>query len=360
MKEHNTVGLDLGDRFSSLCVLDGGGEVVEEGRVTTTEAVFRRKFGAMERSVVALEVCGHSPWVSRLLEELGHEVVVAQAAKVALIHQNRKKGDRVDAQTLALLAYTSPKLLWPIRHRGPKTQADLQVIRSREALVQARTKLINHVRSTVKVHGHRLPSCSAEAFARKMNTQVPEGLRGALLPVLEVVSDLTRRIKDYDREIARLCSQYEETQGLQQVPGVGPVTSLAFVLTLEDPRRFGKSRDVGAYLGLTPRRDQSGQVDKQLRITKAGNTYLRKLLVGSAQYLLGPFASDCALRQWGLARTSRGGKNGKKRAVVAVARKLAVLLHRLWMTGERYEPFPGREPAPVAGAESRILKKKSA
>mgnify|MGYP000848886388 FL=1 len=345
MNKGITVGLDLGDRYSHICVLDNQGEILEEGRVRTTEAALRRKFGALEACTVALEVCGHSPWTSRLLEELGHTVVVAQAAKVALIHHNRNKGDRVDAQTLALLAHANPKLLWPIRHRGVHTQEDLQVIRSREALVEARTKLINHIRSTVKVHGERLPSCGSDAFAGKMAAELPEALKPVLSSLLEVIGDLTKRIRAYDRRIEELCGRYEETERLRQVPGVGPVTALTFVLSIEDPHRFAKSRDVGPYLGLTPRRDQSGDVDKQLRITKAGNTYLRKLLVGCAQYILGPFAPDSALRTWGLARAARGGKNAKKRAVVAVARRLAVLLHRLWVNGAVYTPFPQRSMA---------------
>jgi len=133
--------------------------------------------------------------------------------------------------------------------------------------------------------------------------------------------------------------KYPETELLRAIKGVGPITALAFVLILEDPERFSKSRQVGSFIGLTPSRDQSGEIDKQLRITKAGNPLLRRLLVGAAQYILGPFGEACDLRRFGLKLSARGGKNAKRRAVVAVARKLTVLLYRLWRHGEIYGPL---------------------
>lgn len=215
--------------------------------------------------------------------------------------------------------------------------------------MRSRTLLINHVRSLVKASGARLPSCSAECFSKKVGPAIPEPLQPALLPLLETIASFTQQIRAYDRQIETLCqAQYPETRSLQQVSGVGPLTALAFVLTLEDPSRFPKSRDLGPALGLVPRRDQSGDRDPQLGITKSGNAFLRRLLVGSAHYILGPFGPDCALRRWGLELADRGGKNAKKRALVAVARKLAVLLHHLWKTGQTYDPLyqyqSGREP----------------
>lgn len=334
------MGLDLGDRYSHFCVLDGEGEIVEEGRVQTTAGGLKRKFSTIPQATIALEVCVHSPWGSRLLTGLGHRVYVAHAAKVPLIYQTKQKRDRVDAESLARRARVDPELLSPIEHRGPQAQQDVQVIRSREVLVEMRTKLVNHVRSTVKTHGHRLTGCSARAFHHRAWEEFPPARHGALEPILATLGELTERINAYDKHIEQLAAEsYPEVEVLRQVTGVGPLTAWTFVLTLERPERFSKSRDVGAYLGLTPKQDQSGDYDKQLRITKAGNRYLRKLLVGSAHYILGPFGPECALRQWGTAKADGGGKNAKKRAVVAVARKLAVLLHRLWSTGEVYEPF---------------------
>jgi len=238
------------------------------------------------------------------------------------------------------VARLDPSLLSPIHHRSPQAQADLSVLRSRDALVRSRTLLINHVRGIVKSFGDRLPSCSANYFAKKAVSDIPEPLQPALIPILDTIASLTQQIRTYDRLIEDLCkSKYPETKLLRNVSGVGPLTSLAFVLTLEDPLRFPKSRNVGPAIGLVPKRDQSGDRDPQLRITKTGNTFLRRLLVSSAQYILGPFGPDCDLRRWGLKLTERGGKNAKKRAVVAVARKLAVLLHHLWKNSEVYDPF---------------------
>jgi transposase len=292
---------------------------------------------------IAIEVGTHSPWVSRILEECGHEVLVANARKVRLIYANKRKSDKLDAENLARLARLDPKLLYPLKHRGEDFQAHLALIRSREALVGSRTQLINHVRGAVKSFGARLPKCSARSFHHKVAEEIPQALRVALEPILQIIASLTERIRDYDRELEKLAEKhYPETKLLRQIVGVGALTALTFVLTLEDPRRFTKSRAVGAYLGLVPSEDQSGERDPQERISKEGDEMLRRLLVGSAHYnILGPFGKDSDLRRHGLKIASRGGggKNAKKRAAMAVARKLSVLLHHLWITGEFYEPL---------------------
>ena len=333
------VGLDLGDRWSHLAILDQEGELVEDGRVPTTPSALQRKFSSLVRSRVAMEVGAHSRWASQTLRELGHEVLVANARKLRVIFDNPRKGDRADAHTLARLSRLDPKLLFPVEHRSPQAQADLTVLHSRDALVRTRTLLINHVRGIVKSTGARISLCSANTFPSRAAASLPETLKPALLPILETVHSLNKQIHDYDRQIEALCQgQYSETLQLRRIVGVGPITALAFVLTLENPRRFQKSREVGPALGLVPRQDQSGGSNPQLHITKTGNTYLRRLLVSSAQYILGPFGPDCDLRRWGLQLAGRGGKNAKKRAVVAVARKLAIVLHRLWKTNEAYSP----------------------
>jgi transposase len=286
-----------------------------------------------------MEVGAHSRWVSQALQELGHEVLVANARKLRVIFDNPRKGDRADAHTLARLARLDPKLLFPVEHRSAQAQADLTVLHSRDALVRTRTLLINHVRGVVKSTGARISLCSANCFPSKAAASLPETLKPALLPILETVHSLNQQIHSYDRQIEALSeSQYPQSLLLRRVAGVGPITALAFMLTLETPGRFHKSREVGPALGLVPRQDQSGGSNPQLHITKTGNTYLRRLLVSSAQYILGPFGPDCDLRRWGLQLAGRGGKNAKKRAVVAVARKLAIVLHRLWKTGDDYNP----------------------
>jgi transposase len=336
-----TAGLDLGDKYSYLCLIDQeSGEVIEEGRLRTTPEAFRRRFASERPMRIAIEAGTHSPWVSRLLEECGHEVLVANSRKTRLIYANKRKTDEIDAQNLARLARLDPKLLYPLRHRGEDSQAHMAIVRSRQALVESRTQLVNHVRGAVKSFGGRLPKCPARSFHNKAAEHIPEALRPALGPVLETIRSLTERIRDYDRRLETVSKErYPETELLRQVEGVGPLTALTFVLTLEDPYRFEKSRSVGAYLGLVPARDQSGGKDPQKRISKEGDETLRKLLVGDSHYILGPFGSDSDLRRHGEKIASRGGKNAKKRAAVAVARKLSVLLHHLWVSGEVYDPL---------------------
>jgi transposase len=337
-----TAGLDLGDKYSYLCLIDTeSGEVMEEGRLRTSPETFRRRFASEQSPMrIAIEAGTHSPWASRVLEECGHEVLVANARKLRLIYSNKRKTDEIDAENLARLARVDPKLLYPLKHRGEESQAHMALIRSREALVSCRTQLVNHVRGTVKSFGGRLPKCPARSFHNKAPEHIPEALWPALEPILEQIGSLTQRIRDYDRQLESISREhYPETELLRQVEGVGPLTALTFVLTIEDPYRFEKSRSVGAYLGLVPARDQSGDRDPQRRISKEGDEMLRKLLVSGAHYILGPFGSDSDLRRHGEKIASRGAKNAKKRAVVAVARKLAVLLHSLWMSAEVYEPL---------------------
>ncbi len=337
-----TAGLDLGDKYSHLCFIDTeSGEVIEEGRLRTTPEAFERRFDSERQMRIAIEVGTHSPWVSRLLEECGHEILVANPRKTRLIYGERRKTDKLDARKLARLARVDPELLYPIEHRGEESQAHLALIHSREALVRSRTQLINHVRGTVKSFGARLPKCSAQSFHNKVaENRLPRELAEALEDVVATIASLTAKIRDYDRRIERLSKErYPQTELLRQIAGVGALTSLTFMLTLEDPQRFAKSRAVGAYLGLVPGKDQSGEQDPGKRISAEGDEMTRRLLVGSAHYILGPFAPDSDLRRHGEKIVGRGGANAKKRAVVAVARKLAVLLHHLWVTGEVYEPL---------------------
>jgi transposase len=336
-----TAGLDIGDKYSYPCLIDTeSGEVVEEGRLRTNPKAFRRRFASEQPMRIAIEAGTHSPWVSRLLEECGHEVLVANARKLRLIYANKRKTDEMDAENLARLARVDPKLLYPLKHRGQECQAHMAIVRSREALVGTRTQLVNHVRGTVKSFGGRLPKCPARSFHKRASEHIPEALLAALGPILEQIGSLTERIRQYDRQLEAISKEhYPETDLLRRVEGIGPLTALTFVLTLEDPHRFEKSRSVGAYLGLVPATDRSGDSDPQKRISKEGDQMLRKLLVSSAHYILGPFGSDSDLRRHGEKIASRGGKNSKKRAAVAVARKLSVLLHRLWVTGEIYDPL---------------------
>ena len=336
-----TIGLDLGDRFSYYCVVDENGELVLEQKISTTAKALQAALGAVARSRIALETGTHSPWVSRLLSELGHEVIVAHARNVRLIGESRRKDDRLDAETLARLARIDPQLLCPVKHRSAKAQVDLTVVRARAGLVLARTALVNTARGLAKSYGQRLRSCNV----RNMNPEKAEGLspdlQAALQPLLAAIESVSAQIREYNQRIETLAQQsYPQVALLKQVKGVGTLIALTFLLTLEDPYRFRKSRDVGCYLGLQPGRRNSGQSEPQMHISKEGDPYLRTLLVQGAQHILGPFGPDCDLRHWGLKLAERGGgRNGKKRAIIATARKLAVLLHHLWVSGEVYEPL---------------------
>jgi transposase len=335
-----TIGIDLGDRYSHCCFLGPDGAVLSEGRVRTTPEAMASHFKDLPSSRIAIEVGAHSRWVSQLLQDWGHEVVVANPRNLQMITCSVRKSDTVDAHMLARLVRVDPKLLSPVIHRGREHHPAIAQLRARDLLVRARTRLINAVRGISKTVGVRIPPCSSPSFAKKAAPFINEELKPSLGPLLQTISHLSKQIYCCDKEISRLGRQkYPETAQLRQVSGVGPVTALEFVLLIGDPKRFATSRDVGPYLGLTPKRDQSGDTDHQLKITKAGNKHLRSLLVQCAQYLLGRFSPDSNLKRWGLNLASRGGKNGKKRAITAVARKLAVLLHHLWNTGEVYEPL---------------------
>ena len=338
-KERLTVGLDLGDKTSRWCLLDGEGNLVVEERVATTSQGMQETFAGLPPSLIALEVGTHSPWVSRLLQQFGHEVLVANARQLKLISQSARKDDKMDARMLARLARVGPELLRPIQHRSEQAQADRLAIQVRSTLVETRTKLVNAVRGLVKSFGERVPGCDADYFTMEQLAGLPEWLQDQMRPLLKNIVGLTGQIKAAETQIEQIAQQYPETGRLQQVYGIGPLIALTYVLTVDDPQRFQRSRDAGCYVGLQPKRRDSGEAQAQLGITREGDRYLRSLLVQGAHCLLSRRAPDSDLKRWGNKLSGRGGKNAKKRAVVAVARKLAVLLHRLWITGEVYEPL---------------------
>ncbi len=351
MSKHSvrkTIGVDLGDRRSTVCVLEDGNVVKPKKRrrggqtISTTKHGFTNYFGRCEPCRVVIEAGTHSPWVSESLAAMGHEVIVANARRVRLISHSEKKSDDRDAELLARLGSVDVSLLSPIEHRGAEARQDRTLLRVRDVLVRNRTGLVNAARGLAKSSGERIPSgFTPKSFATKVRAaaELSSRLRELVEPLLAAIDDLNSRIKECDRQIDELVKKYPIVGRLEQIAGVGKITALAFVLTVEDPLRFIESRKVGAYFGLVPRKSASGQRDPELRITKCGDSFVRRLLVCAAHYILGPFGPDTDLRRWGLALAARGKKNAKKRAVVAVARKLAVLLHRLWITGEEYEPL---------------------
>ncbi|MDZ7800516.1 MAG: IS110 family transposase [Trueperaceae bacterium] len=342
-------GVDIGDDTSSVCILDAAsGDVLEETRVRTRVADVERYFARLDPLRVAIETGTHSSWIARAISDAGQDVTIANAAHVRLIHGSKRKNDRLDAEKLGRLLRYDRALLAPITHRGRAAQLDLSVLRARDALVRARTLLINHVRGVVKSYGQRIPKCETSAFSKHAASHVPPDLLPALQPQIEAIAHLTEQIRSADRRVAELCrTTHPETAVLTQVHGVAETTALTYVLTLEDPNRFHRSRDVGAYLGLTPGQRQSGGRDPDRHITKAGDRALRRLLIQCAQRILGKRGIDSDLKRHGQRIMQPGTKEAKRRAVVAVARKLAILLHRLWITGEVYEPLHNNQPKPT-------------
>jgi transposase len=337
-----TIGIDLGDKKHSVCALDASGSIIYERSITNHRESLRRLSSKYPGALIAMEVGTHSPWTSRFLSSLGHEVIVANPRKLRAIYANTRKSDRQDACILARLARVDRKLLHPIKHGSEEAQQDLLQVKLRDNLVSQRVNVINSVRMTLKSLGIRLPKHCTAVFTKRCRQHLTgehAGVLAMIEPSLDVIDSLSSGIAKFDKTIDETCSRYPVTSRLMEIRGVGPITALTFVLVIDNAERFTSARNVPAYLGLVPRRDQSGDVDKQLRISKAGNAYLRRLLVSAAQYLLGPFGTDCDLRRQGLRLASMGGARAKKKAVVAVARKLAVLMYTLWRRELDYDPL---------------------
>ncbi len=292
--------MDLGDKNHHVCALNGKGGVESRGTVKNDPESIRDFFSKHRGATVVMETGVHSGWISDLGEDLGMDLVVANSREV---------------------------------------RRDMGILKAREALVQSRADLVNRVRSICKNFGYRLKGVGTEAFARKI--KLPEELQWILEGLVEQIGQLSEAIGKYEAKVKTLEQKYPQVEKLKQVAGVGPLTSVAYVLMVEDPQKLKRSRDAGAYFGLKPKRDQSGALDKQLRISKVGSEMVRRLLVNASQYIMGRFGPDSDLKRFGLKLASRGGKSAKKRAVIAVARKLAVLLHALWRSDRKYQPLRG-------------------
>ncbi len=344
-------GLDLGDKHSVVTVMDLDGEIVERKKIATSLAGFERYFQAWVQMRVVFEAGTHANWTYRLLERLGHAPLMADTRRLALITQSLSKDDRKDSERLAELGLRMPEMLHAVEPCSLETQNDRAVWKAREALVEVRTKLINNIRGTLKSFGRRLPALPSPAFAKKAGPLLPVELRDVLHPLLLLIQHATDEIRRYDKRIEELANKkYPQTKRMRSANGVGVITSPAFVLNLDnDPNRLRHSRDAGARVGLRPKRRDSGERSPELGITKTGDPMMRRLLVQCAQHILGHRGKDSALRRWGLGLAARGGtKSAKRKAVVAVARKLAVLLHVLWQRDVDFDPFYGVDDVPEA------------
>jgi transposase len=358
-----TIGLDLGDTKSTLCVMDAAGTIISERTIATSREALTQKFGRMKRSRIVLEACGQSNWIARLLEGFGHEVKVANPRQLHLISKSVKKTDRNDARLLARIGRSDIGLLQPTHVRSLPALAARTVLNARRNLVQIRTRLINSIRAAAKGCGQKMATCGSDSFAGNAKEHLSTDLRELIQPQLDTLSLIQQQIERYDQEVKRLATQgFPQTNLLQQIYGVGPQVALAVVTAIDDPKRFRRSRDVGPYLGLTPRRDQSGDRDPKLRISKHGDTDTRSLLVSAATHIMRKYAPDSDLRRFGQrVEGPSPTPRARGRARIAVARKLAVLMHRLLLTGEVYEPLHGasnpktsrRKPRPRPRATQR-------
>ena len=340
------IGIDLGDRKHQVCVTDDNGKILWEAKIANERSAFKQLTKLYPRAKAFMEVGTHSPWISRALEKLGWDTTVANARKFRAIYTNDRKSDKLDARMLAKIGRIDPELLHPIEHGSQSAQRDLLWIKLRDRLVNSRKEIISAINNSLKSLGYRIGAGSSASYLKRLERDLPEECQPMVQPMFDLLGSLNEQIKLYDQKIDNLVSkEYPQCQRLMQIAGVGPITALCFVLKLERPQRFAKIRDVGPYLGLSPKRDQSGEVDKQLPISKRGDTYLRRLLVSCSHYILGKFAPASALRDFGLKLCEQGGARAKKRAVVAVARKLSVLLLKLWREAMDYKPYPAQTAA---------------
>jgi transposase len=337
------VAMDLSDKANEYCALDDAGRKIASGKVLNTPEVIRDFFGKFDKKIdltAIIEAGTCSPWISHIIKSCGHKLIVANPRKVRAIWDTANKTDERDAELLARLGRVDPSLLKPIKHRCMDEQFDLSTARLRETLVQTRSKLSNCVKSTLKSLGVILETRIEPAY---LPARLPALLSKEYLelvrPMLAAIGGINAQIKRYDEKIVELCHKYPECNSLVTIRGVGALTAVVFRLTISDPDRLLGTRDVGPYLGLTPKRDQSGEIDKRLGISKAGDKLCRTMLIRAANYIIGPFGADSDIRRFGTRIKNKGGKAPTKRAACAVARKLAVTMLAMWKSGEEYQPF---------------------
>ncbi len=335
---HLTIGLGLGNTQSDYCIVDKASTVVGRGRVRSTREALARLLSSYPGALVVCEVGGHSRWVQKLVESLPLEIIVANARQIALINKSHRKNDKRDAELLATVGACMPRMLQNVTHKGDTFYADLAVLETRNLLTAERTKLTNRIKGLCKAQGEPLSMRGGRAFHKKAPEHIPESLRPGVSPLFAILEKIDEQLVEIDKVLNATAERYPVTAKLRQINGVGIQTALTFVLTICEPSRFSNSRDVAPYLGLVPRQRASGNCDPQLSISKAGDANLRRLLVLCSHYILSR-GQDCHLRRWGLALCERGGKNAKKRACVAVARKLSVVMLALWKSASDYDPM---------------------
>jgi len=331
------IGIDLGKRESQIAIITEDGELIDR-RIRTERHRLTEIFGHLPKAKVLVEASTESEWVARCLEELGHEVIVADPNYAPMYSQRtrRVKTDRRDARALAhackLGAYRSA-------HRTSDGRRELRTILAmREALVRTRTAWISRIQPVLRREGYRIRSGNAETFVTRVEELAVFGsLRAAIAPLLQLLKPLTEQIALLDERLAAIAEADSLTGRLTTVPGVGPVTAVAFVVTVDDVTRFRDAHQVESYVGLVPSEWSSSETQRRGQITKAGNSRMRWLLVQAAWCVLRrrKKAETAALRDWADRIAQR---RGRRIAAVALARRLAGILYALWRDATVYSP----------------------
>ncbi len=339
MSNYITIGMDLGNRKHTVCAIDGAGEVLWRKKVTNTPEALKPFFEENAGATVAMETGLCCRWISALAKRCGCEVLVGNARKLAPIWQSMQKSDENDAFMIAKLARFDRGLFHPVSLRDDERHEMVQILELREVAVSQRTQAVNSVRGLCKAMGVFIPDCDATRFHKVAKDAIPRDLAWKFMPMLRQLKETAETIRRYDAMLKRYASDHfgEEVALASTIPGIGPVTSCAFVALVGDAKRFGKARDAGVYFGLTPARDQSGDRDAPKRVTKAGSKMMRRLLVTAANYVMRTSSPDTAIKRHGMRICARGGKIAKRKAKVAIARKLAVVMLAMLKSGKPYE-----------------------
>lgn len=339
------VAIDVHDQYSQICVMNQDREVLVEAKVRTTRAALTEFFCNRARSRVIFETGPHALWIGELMTELGHEPVSCHPRRVRLIAESRNKNDRVDAEFLVRLSWSDLELIKPIQQRSRQTLEQRSVIRTRAALVETRKQLRTMLRGMVKPFGVRLPSSKVRALAAAAEAPLPAQVALSVDAILQTVGTIGEQIRRLDEQIEQTIAVHPVATRLQTIPGVGPLVSAAFIYAIEDPARFA-ARDVGPYLGLTPpNRSSAGKKLRPKERARPGDPYVRALLVQAAWTLLNS-RSESELAQWGRRLLER---IGPKKTAIAVARKLATVMHHLWLHSEDFCPHP-KPNRPIANS----------
>ena len=339
MSNYITIGMDLGNRKHTVCALDQTGNVLWRKDVANTPEALKPFFEENAGATVAMETGLCCRWVSALAKSCGCDALVGNARKLAAIWQSKQKNDENDALLIAELARASRRLFHLVELRDDARHEMVQVIELREVAVSQRTQAVNSVRGLCKAHGVFIPKCDASCFHKVAADAIPDGMAWKFKPMLRHLKEVAATIKRYDAMLEEYAQKHfkEEVELLRTVPGVGPITSCAFVALIADPGRFGSARDAGAYFGLTPGQDKSGDKDAPKHITKTGSALMRHLLVTAANHILRASSPDTALKRHGERICARGGKVARRKAKTAVARKLAVVMLAMLKSGKAYD-----------------------